>query len=230
MKSKRVILIGECDLRKRGHAGIEASLGRYHLTTGEVVRFDWVRTDAISTKTLPTIFAEATGVWCVPGSPYASTEGALLAIRHARECGLPFLGTCGGFQHALIEYCETVLKIPAAHQETEPDAKGPLIAKLSCSLIEARASVHAVPGSVYETVMGGIDFVEEFHCSYGVDPAFEPLFAKSEIEFVARDDARQVRVFWHREHPFFVGSLFQPERLALQGKLHPLVREFLTRT
>jgi CTP synthase (UTP-ammonia lyase) len=41
------------------------------------------------------------GLWCVPGSPYRSMEGALLAIRHARESGVPFLGTCGGFQHAL---------------------------------------------------------------------------------------------------------------------------------
>ena len=28
-------------------------------------------------------------------------DGALLAIRHARENAVPFLGTCGGFQHAL---------------------------------------------------------------------------------------------------------------------------------
>jgi CTP synthase (UTP-ammonia lyase) len=36
-------------------------------------------------------------------------EGALLAIRHARESAIPFLGTCGGFQHAVLEYARNVL-------------------------------------------------------------------------------------------------------------------------
>lgn len=33
------------------------------------------------------------GVVAAPGSPYASMEGVIAAIRHARERGLPFTGT-----------------------------------------------------------------------------------------------------------------------------------------
>jgi CTP synthase (UTP-ammonia lyase) len=33
------------------------------------------------------------GVVAAPGSPYASMEGVLAAIRHARERGVPFTGT-----------------------------------------------------------------------------------------------------------------------------------------
>jgi CTP synthase (UTP-ammonia lyase) len=36
-------------------------------------------------------------------------DGALFAIRHAREQNRPFLGTCGGFQHGVIEYARNVL-------------------------------------------------------------------------------------------------------------------------
>ena len=39
-------------------------------------------------------------------------EGVLSAIRFARETGRPFLGTCGGFQHALIEYARNVCASP----------------------------------------------------------------------------------------------------------------------
>ena len=49
----------------------------------------------------PALLAGYDAIWCVPGSPYASMAGALAAIRFAREQGVPFLGTCGGFQHAL---------------------------------------------------------------------------------------------------------------------------------
>jgi CTP synthase (UTP-ammonia lyase) len=40
--------------------------------------------------------ARYAGPWCVPASPYRDTEAALRAIRHAREYGVPLLGTCGG--------------------------------------------------------------------------------------------------------------------------------------
>jgi len=33
------------------------------------------------------------GIVAAPGSPYASMEGVLAAIRHARERGVPFTGT-----------------------------------------------------------------------------------------------------------------------------------------
>ena len=80
-------------------------------------------------------------LWCVPASPYASMEGALCAIRFARERGVPFLGTCGGFQHALIEYARNVLGMEGAdHAESNAEAATPLVTPLSCSLVGARGS------------------------------------------------------------------------------------------
>lgn len=39
------------------------------------------------------------------------TEGMLLAIKYARESGIPFLGICLGFQLAIIEWARNVLEI-----------------------------------------------------------------------------------------------------------------------
>lgn len=39
----------------------------------------------------------------------------------------------------------------------------------------------------------------------------------------AHDDAGDVRAFELDEHPFFVATLFQPERAALKGQAVPLV-------
>lgn len=230
MQNSRVILIGERDAAKRAHRGIEASLALYSQRAQRSVRFEWVRTDELDTRDAADVLSGATGVWCTPGSPYASTQGALKAIRYARLTGIPFLGTCGGFQHALMEYAASVLKHSAAHQETEPDADSPLIAKLSCSLAESKARVLAKRGSRYEALIGKVDSEEEFNCNYGIATNFEALFDGTDIEFVARDAVGQVRVFWHRSHPFFVGSLFQPERKAFSGEIHPLVYAFIERS
>src|ERR1051326_8030146 len=60
-------------------------------------------------------------MWLVPASPYENMAGARDTIRFARETKRPFLGTCGGFQHALIEYARDVAGLVAAdHAETNP--------------------------------------------------------------------------------------------------------------
>ncbi|MFC7648990.1 hypothetical protein ACFQX6_57590 [Streptosporangium lutulentum] len=78
------------------------------------------------------------GVWMLPGSPYRSEAGAVNAARIARERGIPFLGTCGGFQHTLLEYARNVLGLPVAHAENDPDADDFLLLPLACSLAAMR--------------------------------------------------------------------------------------------
>lgn len=227
MNPKVVALIGERDLGKRAHAGIEASVALFQRQAGASVSFRWVATASIAPGAAQDVVGDAAGIWCAPGSPYERTEGALEAIRYARVNGKPFLGTCGGFQHALMEYCAAVLGRAADHQELVTEAKDYLILKLSCSLAETQARVFAPSGGWYARTVGANESVEEFNCHYGLSPAFEPFFAGSKLEFVARDEAGQVRAFRLADHPFFVGTLFQPERRALAGSLHPLVAAFL---
>ncbi|HLP03656.1 MAG TPA: hypothetical protein VK163_16635 [Opitutaceae bacterium] len=226
MSTGLLILLGERDPAKPAHVGIERAIELFNASTGRALVARWVRTDAIAEEVFSGALSGATGVWCTPGSPYASRRGALHAIRQAREHRLPFLGTCGGFQHALMEYCVSVLGHAAAHAEEDRSATDPLIMKLSCSLAGTHARVLAEPGSWYAEAVAA-DSSEEFNCNYGMAPGFEPLFTQSALEFVARDEAGQVRVFRLRDHPFYLGTLFQPERRALRGELHPLVRLFL---
>lgn len=48
---------------------------------------------------------------------------------------VPLLGTCGGFQHVVIEYARNVLGIAdAQHAEHDPYASTLLVTPLSCSL------------------------------------------------------------------------------------------------
>ena len=93
-------LIGDRDDDIVAHRAIPRALALAAEAAGIPVRFEWLPTKAI---TSPEPLTRLDGLWCVPGSPYQNMDGALLGIRHARESGTPFLGTCGGFQHAVIE-------------------------------------------------------------------------------------------------------------------------------
>ena len=172
--------------------------------------------------------AEFDGLWCVPASPYLSMEGALEAIRVARERHVPFMGTCGGFQHAVIEYARNVLGwTDAEHAESAPDAGRAVIVPLLCSMVEVTDAVHLVAGSRLAAAYGTSDIVEGYHCNYGVSPAFRAALAEGPLRCSAVDDAGDLRGIELHGHPFFVATLFQHERAALQDRLPPAVRAFV---
>jgi CTP synthase (UTP-ammonia lyase) len=169
------------------------------------------------------------GFWLVPGSPYASMEGALRAIRFARERQRPFLGTCGGFQHALIEYARHALGVvDAEHAESSPDARLPLVERLSCSLAGVRARVKLIEGSRLSLAYDGATIsTESYNCNYGLSPARRDIFWGTLLRFSAFDEEGGVRGFELDDHPFFIGTLFQPELAALDDEVHPVVVAFV---
>ncbi|MFJ6833752.1 hypothetical protein [Streptomyces sp. NPDC091209] len=165
-------------------------------------------------------------VWVLPGSPYRSEAGVLTAVRAARENGVPFLGTCGGFQHALLEYARDVCGLTgAAHAENDPDADADdlLIEPLACSLVGHEATVTVEPGSLAQSVIGSERTVERYFCSYGPSRHLDTLRAHG-LRFSGHDEDGQVRIAELPGHPFFLATLFQPELSGDGSHPHPVLR------
>lgn len=155
-------------------------------------------------------------------------DGALRAIRFAREQRRPLLGTCGGFQHAVLEYARNVLGWEdAEHGETSPDAPGALLTPLSCPWVEAVDSIHLVEGSLLAKAYERTQIREGYRCRYGVNPQFERSLLSRDLCAVGQDLSGDLRAVELRGHPFFVATLFQPERAALNGQLPPLARALI---
>ena len=83
---KLVGVVGDFDPRNRTHLATNAALAHVNLA------FEWVPTDAVGDDVAAWLAGYA-GLWIAPASPYRSMEGALRAIRHARERGVPLVGT-----------------------------------------------------------------------------------------------------------------------------------------
>jgi CTP synthase (UTP-ammonia lyase) len=164
----------------------------------------------------------------VPASPYANTEGAIAAIRFARETSRPFLGTCGGFQHALLEYAGAVWGIRnPVHAELDPAAEDPVIAPLECSLVEVSESIRLMPGSRLAQAYGAETATEGYHCNYGLNPRYVARLESGPLQATAHDSGGNVRAVELSGHPFFVATLFQPERAALVDRTPPIVAAFV---
>jgi len=223
----RLALIGDYDARKTAHVAIPRALEFARKNTGANLDWEWIGTDRVFNPA--DTLADFSGVWVTPGSPYVKMDGALAAARHARERNLPFLGTCGGFQHALIEFARDVAGITGAdHAETNARAADPVVTALSCSLVDKNGGITFTPGSRLHGIFDGRPAQEGYHCNYGVNPAYRARLEAAGLRFTGFDAAGDIRAFELPGHRFFLGTLFQPERSALRGVSHPLIVAFVS--
>jgi CTP synthase (UTP-ammonia lyase) len=219
----RIALVGDRSAHVRAHQRIPVLLEALRQREGLVLDAYWIATDEVAD---PGALAGFDGIWLVPGSPYRSEAGAFAAARCAREGLIPFLGTCGGFQHAVLEFARDVCGLArAGNAEIAPGGDDLVIVALPCSLAGHEQAVRVASGSLAERVLGAERIVERYQCSYGLAPAYRDLLAGHGLAFSGEDDAGDVRIIELPGHPFFLATLFQPE-LAAEPRPHPIIRAF----
>jgi CTP synthase (UTP-ammonia lyase) len=219
-----IALIGDHDESVTAHQAIPLAIG----LTADALKIDatieWVSTESVSAQKLSQFHA----IWCVPASPYKNIDGALTAIQFARRNDIPFLGTCGGYQHAILEFAQHVLGFEKAEcVEQNPDTEMPLISALSCKLIEQTGSINLEADSQVSAFYQSDKIDEDYHCSFGVNPDYLFIFDGSDLCFTGHDELSAPKILELPDHRFFIGTAFQPERSALKQQVHPLIFGFL---
>ncbi len=94
--------------------------------------------------------------------------------------------------------------------------------------IDQRLKVRLEPGSPCARFCGSIDIEEQFHCSYELNPQFQPRFEASDLRVVGRGEAGEARVVEHARNDFYIATLFLPQMRPVAKGLHPLIAAFLT--
>lgn len=221
---EEILLIGEYSAESPPHQATEAAI-RYATASLQLSpTVHWISTADITADRV----RKASGIWIAPGSPYRDMQGALTAIRVAREEGIPCLGTCGGFQHMIIEYARNVLAFEdASHEEYDPYASRLFVSRLTCSLVGRSLPLQFVPGSRVASLYGSTEATESYYCNFGVNPDLVDLFRRGPLRITGSDPEGEVRVIELPGHPFFIGTLYLPQTRSTEHSPHPLVREFI---
>ncbi len=125
----RLALVGDYRSEAVAHQAIPLALARAADSLAIDIDPQWVPTPELGDLSA---IRQSDAVWLVPGSPYKNDEGVYSMLRSMRESGKPFLGSCGGFQYAVIDYARNVLGWhDANHAETHDEGRM-VIAPLSC--------------------------------------------------------------------------------------------------
>ena len=92
-KTVHVGVIGDFNPASRYHLATNASIQHAAAALSLPVEITWLPTPGLEGAHLSSQLDRFDGLWCSPGSPYDSMQGALDGIRYAREKGKPFVGT-----------------------------------------------------------------------------------------------------------------------------------------
>jgi len=220
-----IALIGDYSPDVTAHRAIPTALALAAAVERRAVTWTWVGTTEIHDAARD--LAGFAALWVVPASPYANPAGALAAIRWARETGRPLFGSCGGFQHMLIDFARHRAGLTAADTaETNPAGTELVIGPLACALVEQSGPLRFATGSRMRACYGRDSATEGYRCRYGLNAAYRARLEAAGLRFTAFDADGEVRAAELPEdvHPFFLGTLFQPERAALRGEAPPLAR------
>ena len=171
----KILLVGDYDQAVVAHQAIPRAIDLAARSLAAKVEQIWMRTAELNPHSMP----EFDALWCVPFSPYEKPELVIAAIKFARENDIPFLGTCAGYQHAVIETARNVLGFESvASLEDDADTPIPVIAPLACKFYDQAEAINIERGSRAGDIYQTERVLEEYHCGFGVKSRFRAYLRK----------------------------------------------------
>lgn len=224
----KLAIIGDFNPSAKSHLATNQSIEHAAGHLGLQVPADWLATEDLL-DSFPSIVANYNGFWIAPGSPYKSMNNVLEIIQYARLHNIPVLGTCGGFQHMVIEFARNVLGIgDAQHAEYDPRASKLIIDRLTCSLAGQKLTINITDKqSLVYNILHSDTIEERYYCNFGINPAFQMDIDKGGFGIVGSDDSGEARILELVNHKFFIATLFLPQVNSTSARPHPLVAAFI---
>jgi len=236
-QSLRIGILGDFSREKHSHWATEAALFHAASWLDFAIEPRWIPTGSLERLEGQDRLANFDGLWAAPGSPYASSAGMLRGIEFARRRDWPFLGTCGGFQYALIEFTRNVLGLKDADTaENNPASKNVVITPVSCDLpgrvpggpkMSGEDIVGLTAGSLLADLCRSRELRGEYFCNFETNPEYVPRWEAAGLRVAARGPQNEMRGFDLPAHRFFLATLFQPQLSSTTDQPHPIVLGFL---
>jgi len=202
------------------------------------IHIQWVDAEQLRDDTAPSLLNGVDGIVVPGGFGYRGIEGKIVAIKYARENGIPFLGLCLGLQCAVIEFARNVCGLKGANSaEFDEETRYPVIALMD----EQRRVVQKggtmrlgaypcflKPGTRISEIYGTHLVYERHRHRYEVNPRYHEILEKHGLTLCGiSPDGKLVEAIELTDHPFFIATQFHPEFKSRPNRPHPLFAAFI---
>lgn len=178
------------------------------------------------------------GVLVAPGFGERGLEGKIVAIRYARENGLPFFGICLGMQMCVVEFARDVLGLSdAVSTEVNPSTAHPVInlmedqksTTIKGGTMRLGAYQCAIKeGSLAERIYGTRMISERHRHRYEFNNDYlEAVESAGMVASGRNPDTGLVEIVEIPSHPFFIGVQFHPELKSTPEHPQPIFVAFV---
>jgi len=236
-RTLRIAVIGDFDPTRFSHWATEAALLHAAQLAETQLELDWIGTERVARDGTERCLDGYDGIWGSPGSPYRSSDGMLAGIRWARERRVPYLGTCGGFQYALIELTRNVLGLADADTAESgsgsrnivitPVQRPKPVVRPGAPLLSGTDTVLPVAGTLLAQLCSGEPLRAEYYCSFETSADYVPRWQAAGLCVTGLGEQGELRAFSLPSSRFFLATLFQPQLSSRARAPHPIVGGFL---
>jgi CTP synthase len=178
------------------------------------------------------------GLLVAPGFGHRGVEGKIVAVKYAREKGLPFFGICLGMQMAAIEFARNVLSIEGAHStEMDPATREPVI-----DLMEEQKKItdkggtmrlgsypcQIKAGTLAERIYGTTEITERHRHRWEFNNKYLERFEEAGMMASGKNPGTDlVEIIELNGHPFFIGVQYHPELKSTVENPQPIFVHFI---
>ena len=197
------------------------------------VHSEFITDDNVSEK-----LAGLDGLLVAPGFGHRGVEGKIVAVKYARENGLPFFGICLGMQMAVIEFARNVLGLKTAHStEMDLNTSEPVI-----DLMDEQKKVTAKggtmrlgsypcemkPGTLARKIYNADIISERHRHRWEFNNKYLEQFEKAGMIASGKNPATNlVEIIEIPTHPFFIGVQYHPELKSTVENPQPVFVSFI---
>lgn len=202
------------------------------------VQIQNVHSEFITEDNVAEKLAGLDGLLVAPGFGHRGVEGKIVAVKYARENGLPFFGICLGMQMAVIEFARNVLGMKDAHStEMNPDTTEAVI-----DLMEEQKKITAkggtmrlgaypcelVEGSLAYRIYGKPQISERHRHRWEFNNNYLEQFEQAGMRASGKNPGTNlVEIIELPNHPFFIGVQYHPELKSTVENPQPIFVHFV---
>ena len=241
-----IAIVGKYTGLKDAYKSLNEALVHGGIANRVKVNLEWIESEIFERED-PAPYLEGVNGILVPGGfGERGSEGKVLAVKFARERGVPYFGICFGMQMACLEAARSLAGIANASSTEFGETGEPVIAMMTewmrgNELEERRLggelggtmrlgayAAELQPGSRIAKVYGATGISERHRHRYEVNMRYRDVLERTGLRFAGLSpDGLLPETVEYPDHPWFIGVQYHPELKSRPFDPHPLFASFI---